>query len=338
MRSEDDDTRVTNLRELRRAIMRSGRPAADRFLLIRILDLEAVRGEAIVSVAQLADDVGVTAKAASRSLNRLERDECFHIVRRSRQDVGRRIRPQAFGFDPFPVVDGSPLYGTGRSPLSWGRPPDGGDPPRRAGGRIPGGGESRLRTDGGESDGGEFSEPVVAPDLSLVDPPLRVPPSLDSLREEERVESGLAKRVEVTDFASARRRTRQAVGLAWLERRAQPITADDVNERRVAVWIWQAAGEDPGAFEQLLVDLVELWIADAYILQVRRPWAHLQAQLGVLRGQVSKGGHAVALERRLEQLEGELTDAVSFGRGYDVEQRIEAQLETVRAELRGVAS
>lgn len=312
---------------LRRAIMRSGRPAADRFLLIRILDLEDVREGSFRTVAELAADVGMTPKTASRSLVRLEREECFHIVRRTRLNVGRKIRPQAFGCDPLTGATASP--------------PDGGEysllgPLRRQPDPLTDASSSASPPDGGERRRGG-----VGADLSLVINPPIVPPEPTDLREEGRVGNGASNAVEVTDFESARRRTRQVVGLRWLARRAMPVTSDDVNERRIALWIWQAAGEDPGAFEALLEDLVGAWLADDYIDKVRRPWAHFQSQLVELRDRIGANGQAGEgrqLERDLEELEGQLVDAVSFGRGYDEEERLKSKIAAVRRRLRAVAS
>jgi len=306
--------------------MCSARPAADRFLLIRILDLEDVREGSFRSVAELAADVGVKPKGASRSLVRLEAEECFRIVRRTRLKVGRKIRPQAFGRDPFVVDELSPPDG-GERPAS---PPDGGEPHPRQG----------VRQQGSPPDGGELSRCRASADLSLVVNPPIVPPEPNDLREEDRVRTGPPKTIEVTDFDSARRRTRQFVGLRWLARRAMPVTSDDVNERRVAVWIWAAAAADPGAFEALLEDLVEEWLADDYVEKVRRPWAHLQAQLVELRerlGAKGQAGAGKALERELYVLEGELVDAVSFGRGYAEEELLKAQIQGLRRQIRGVS-
>ena len=340
----DSDAMLRHRADLRRAIMRSGRPAADRFLLIRVLDLESVRGEAVAAVSDLAEDLGMSPKTASRSLRRLEADECFRVVRRSRLEVGRRIRPQAFGLDPAPDLESTPPSGgegSVRIPTASSTPPSGGVVRLRQGARDPSGSQREA-------------EPV-GPDLSFrVNSPPIVPPSTEptsgpapDLREEDEPTPaprriGGPTPVVVADFESARRRMRQLVGLRWLARRAMPITADDVNERRIALWIWEAAGADPGAFESLLADLVEAWLADDYVAKVRRPWAHLQAQLVTLREQIgSRGGAAVAGERKLEaeldELERQLVDAVSFGYGFDREQELEAQIATVRDRIRGVA-
>lgn len=334
-------SRLEYLTDLRRAIMSSGLPAADRFLLLRVLDLELLDGEAVASLDDLADACGISAKSASRSLCRLERTDHFWIVRRSPREIGRRIRPQAFGLDPL----GARLVPSPHGPASSVRrrtpdtsPPDGGEVVPLADPAPPSGGEPSTHDVAPDDLLDVNSPPIVPPTPSEAHAPIL--PIGGTLREDDPDDPrGAPGTVEVVDFDTARLRTRQVVGLAYFAARVMPITADDVNERRVTVWIWTAAAEDPGAFDALLVDLVEAWVADPYLEKVRKPWAHLQAQLVELRKRVgSRGGagavKATKLEAELERAEADLVDAMSYGRGFEVEEAARHRIADLRRQIR----